>query len=183
MIHWHWHPRIAAIAGLQEFFETGEWRNDAIIVKQNSRRAVLYIPARQDRPGLYVKEDKPSCCRDRIKNLWRWKAREEFRSALELECAGLPVIQVLGWGIARPNSYLVSQEMPDCVPLATTFHEILKTPELRRLCLFQMANLINRMIRAEVDHPDLHGGNIDIASQFGQGSQITLWLPALPEKQ
>jgi tRNA A-37 threonylcarbamoyl transferase component Bud32 len=158
---------VASFPGLQELFETGKWRDRAVEVKRNRRQTILRIPAQDGLPSLYVKEDAPRHLRDRVKTLWRWKAREEYLSALDLEAAGIPVVAMLGWGIASPNSLLVSLEAPNAVPFSEKFQEIRHLPELRLQHLTLVADFINRMIRAGIAHPDLHAGNILIQENAG----------------
>ncbi|MFA4945083.1 MAG: serine/threonine-protein kinase [Lentisphaeria bacterium] len=159
MTTWQFQPEFDS-AALRELLAGDGWRQRAVPVKRNARRAVWRIPPANGRPGLYVKEDFPGSLRNRVKNLWRWKCAAELAAGLALRAAGVPVVRFVAWGKAPPDSLLVSEEFTGAEELgellARTWHE----PAARARLLPFLAGFLNRLLRAGVVHWDLHPGNI-----------------------
>ena len=154
-IDWHWAPSdFKEQALLDALASPGQ----AEAVKQNKRRTVYRISAAGT--CYYLKYDHPRRLRDKLKSFVRCKAEREFRAGRELLEAGVPVVEMLGWGRKGTDSFLLSREVSDAEPLPSVWRKCRDTAELRETFLQKLAGLIAALLRAGVLHPDLHPNNV-----------------------
>gem|GEM_PF-1711787 len=139
---------------------TAAWSSTAIRVKHNRKRSVWRVPAAPGREsGLYLKCNHVRSWRDRLKQLWRCKAREEYEAGCELAAAGVPVVPMLAWGRAGRQTYLVTGELAGAAALHEVWEDC-RADQRRRLFLLGLAAFLRQLAAAGLVHPDLHVGNI-----------------------
>jgi len=131
---------------------------DAQVVKANVRRTVYRATAGSR--TFFVKHDHPRGLRNRIKGLWRCKAEKEFRSGRRLGAAGVPVVRLLAWGRRGADSYLLSEELCGAAGFAEAWAECRGDGQRRAAFLRGLTGFLAAMLKANVEHPDLHAGNV-----------------------
>ncbi len=144
---WNWQLRSEAV--LDSWFDDYPKYMTANPVKHNPQRTVFTVGDR-----YYVKLFTPHKLDDKIRELLSPRARLEFETGIELENAGIPVIQYLGWGRRGVKGMLVTAAEPGVKTLWQRRLEI--TPEL----LDKLAVLTRQLIEKNFYHPDYHAGNI-----------------------
>jgi tRNA A-37 threonylcarbamoyl transferase component Bud32 len=158
---------------LRRLLESGDWGLQGITVKQNPKRTVSCVSAPSLGYRVYIKHDHPMSPRDRIKNLWRCKAKREFQAAQALSQAGVPVTPALAWGRQGKDSYLVTRELSDTREFKDVWEDCRENPDRRQQFLKGLAEFLQALFTAGVVHPDMHAGNV-----LGQidGEQIRFFL-------
>lgn len=157
-VRWHLTP-----AGRRLFDEAGPlvetW--PAVVVKQNLQRTIsrITLPA----ATLYLKRCRANTPRAWVRELLRPpKARLEFENAVELRHRGVPCTEPLGWAEVDSrwpgDSYILTREQPDAVPLDVYLSRPLPLPE-RWGVAAKLGLLFAGMHAAGVSHPDPHPGN------------------------
>ena len=142
-----------------------EWQKTAELVKENSRRSVYKVDG--NGLGLFIKSDHPTNPRDLLKQLWRNKSQCEFNVGLALAEAGIPVVDMLAWGKNGRNSYLVSKALKDAISFQDAW-EYCNDHQMRDAFLLSLANLLRKMVASNINHPDMHSGNIMSRVDGGQ---------------
>lgn len=118
-------------------------------IKRNPQRTVFRIDGR-----YHVKLFTPHKLDDKIRELLFPRAEREFMTGMELEAAGIPVIEYLGWGRNITRGMLVSATEPDARTLWQCRPGI--TPGL----LEELAGLTRKLVEKNYFHPDYHAGNV-----------------------
>jgi len=116
-------------------------------VKEKAARAVWRLDF--GTPGLYVKRFPPSLFRDR--------AKQEAAMLEILQGAGIPCPRLVATAKDAAGSYVVTEEIPDAVPLRELLEKGGK--ENRSRCV-ALGHLVRRLHDLGFDHLDLHVGNI-----------------------
>jgi len=136
----------------------------AAILKQNDRRTVCRVdPADCSLPSLVIKHDHPVRWRDRIKSLWRCKARREFEIGRRLASAGVPCVPMLAWGSRGSESWLVTRRVRGTMPLLPAWRSCRRKPRRRAAFIAALARFLRRLRNAGVTHGDLHRDNVLVA--------------------
>jgi tRNA A-37 threonylcarbamoyl transferase component Bud32 len=154
------YSKTADVLELRQLLESGDWRLQSTTVKQNPKRTVSCVNAPPLSYRVYIKHDHPTSPRDRVKNLWRCKAKQEFKAALALSQAGVPVTPALAWGRQGKDSYLVTRELSDTQEFKNVWEACRENPDRRQQFLQGLAEFLRALFTAGVVHPDMHAGNV-----------------------
>ncbi|OGV74445.1 MAG: hypothetical protein A3K19_05475 [Lentisphaerae bacterium RIFOXYB12_FULL_65_16] len=141
-----------------------EWH----LVKQNTRRTVYRVAAAG--AAFFVKHDHPRRLQDRVTCLWRCKAEQEFRAGQVLAAAEVAVVRFLGWGRKGLDSFLVSEALPGAVGFVEAWAVCRGVPARRRAFVTGLAQFLKTLSETNVDHPDLHTGNV-LVTGTGEGAR------------
>lgn len=152
---------------IRDYLASGRWRRDAVQIKGNVRRRVYRCAPEGIGMSIYLKEDIASGPLDRLKNLFYLKAKDEYSALGHCREAGIAAPTPLGWARTEQGGLLATAESP-----GRTLKEILLADDglarLRQpLFLVSLARFANRLIKAGVWHPDLHGGNVLVDDASG----------------
>jgi hypothetical protein len=149
---WNWKLRRDDVLG--NWFDHYPEYLSAAKVKQNPQRTVFTVDDR-----YYVKLFTPHKLDDKLRELLFPRAEREFTTGLELEKAGIPVIEYLGWGRRFTTGMLVSTAEPD----ARTLWQC--RPGITQELLAKLADLTRMLVERNYFHPDYHAGNLLVCGQ------------------
>ncbi len=136
-------------------------------VKSNPVRKVYLLDGIGGK-RFYLKHD---CCGgafDRLKSLFRNKAREEFAAAQLLERCGVPVVKYLGWGRNGAEGFLISEEFGDAVGAKEYWFSGTADFEEKKVFLDNLERFVLQLIESRLYHPDFHLGNILVEKHSGR---------------
>lgn len=151
---WTWHLRQAGL--LDGWFEQYEKFVHSSVVKSNKVRTVFKV---EDK--YFVKIDRPSRLDHRVRAYFRCKAEVEFKTAMLLEKAGLPLVKYSGWGRRGQHSMVFSEAMTDAVSLQSFIvnHFELGGADYSGF-LLPFTEFLRKIFKSGFYHPDFHVGNI-----------------------
>ncbi|WP_166823691.1 lipopolysaccharide kinase InaA family protein [Thalassoroseus pseudoceratinae] len=120
------------------------------------------------------------------------RAKLEWRAAQRVKETGIPTIDCVAVGERRVggfvlDNFLLSKAIPDVIPLDEVLSDILPTynshreAQLRQLITREAGEVLGRLHRNSLYHPDLHPGNVLISSAdlqaFESGTDtVRMWL-------
>lgn len=141
-------------------------------VKANDNRVVFKV--RSGGVWHYVKHERPMSWRHRLRNAFLPKARSEFKSAVALSMAGVPVVEMAGWGRRGGECMLVSKELSGSRSARDLWHSTQGADAAaREPFLGALSNFIRIFLEAGGRHPDMHLGNL---LTTGSGGDLTFHL-------
>lgn len=144
-----------------EVLLSGAWYSLAVPIKENRKRVVYRVPATEPSGvSLIVKRFRGVNLLDRVKSLFRCKAREEFEAGRCLRAAGVPAPRMSAWARRGQESYLAMEEIPNGMSFSAAWAEAGTDSRSRECFLEELAKFLSVLVRAGVDHPDMHMGNI-----------------------
>jgi tRNA A-37 threonylcarbamoyl transferase component Bud32 len=162
-----WHVT-GACPDIAERLRTLRVDSSGVLVKQNSRRRVYYLPASSpDATGHYLKCDHPTSLRYRLRARFWVKAQREFCSAAALAEAGVPVVDCVAWGRRGSGTFLLSRECKGGKPLREAWQTCRSDRGRRAQFLSGLGNFLGAMCRARISHPDLHTENVLVVEANG----------------
>ena len=149
---------------LEQFLQHDEWTQRVELVKRNQRRSVyrLKVPTRDD--VIFIKHDHPKSLRNRVKSLWRYKEKDEYKTALELQRRGVSTVPLIGWGSRNPDSFLVTGTIPGTECFTDVWEECRCLPEIRQRFLVNLVSFLQSMANGGVVHFDFHPANILVST-------------------
>jgi len=149
--------------GVRTYLASGDWRRDAVEVKRNRRRVVYRCSPPGGGPALYLKEDVASSLFDWAKTWFRCKAKEEFLALQAIRSAGVASVRPLGWLPTPRGGVLATEEL-----LGRDLRRTITAGVIggRTEFLEALADFVAGLVRAGVDHPDLHAGNIMVDGEL-----------------
>ena len=160
---------------------------DACVVKSSMARSVVFVPHGQG-PRWVVKHYKCRGLRDVAKAaLAGSKARYEWTMAWRFIDIGIPTARPVAYGERRHRgipveSWLITEEIPDCVTLRDLCsrepHAPLLSREQRRSLVRQLADILARLHNHGIYHSDLHSGNFLVCVDAGSARLHLLDLHA-----
>ncbi len=157
--NWHFAPDIDEPQRI--LLVSGAWENSAQVVKSNRCRTVYFVAGGENgKPGLYLKHDHPDCFRNRLKARWRRKAAREYAAARRLAAAGICTAQPIGWCEAGRDTFYTCQEVQGTVSFDAAWQTVFRNIHKRRQFLSALGTFLGKLMRAGVDHPDMHAGNL-----------------------
>ena len=144
-----------------QFLRNESWYKSAQVIKHNRKRTVLKVtPASGNYPTFYIKHFHPLSLKERIKSLWRYRAKMEFKSAMALAAIGILTVPIVAWGRKNGHSFLVTEEIKDALEFGNAWNQCMSKALLRKAFLDELGKFLNQLSHAKVAHPDLHSGNI-----------------------
>ncbi|MFT5127150.1 MAG: hypothetical protein ACI8W8_000751, partial [Rhodothermales bacterium] len=160
-VEWHPESRADDLRALVASLSTSRVE----LIKKNRCRIIFRVASQQG--SFYIKCDHPHNVRDLAKSLWRGKAEIEYRSGKDLAAAGVPVVEMVGWGKNGANSYVVSREAPNALAMNAFWETCPEDAQLRASYLHGLTVFLGKMLTSRVIHPDLHPGNVLVIEENG----------------
>jgi tRNA A-37 threonylcarbamoyl transferase component Bud32 len=144
-IDWHFASPCPAL-------EDGSWQDQATRVKTNRKRDVYQTER------LFIKVNRQTAWKDKLKKIVRCKALEEFNALRALSKAGITAVRPIAWGESAECTYLATEAW---LP-SEMVEDVLRTlaPEDEPAFFSTLAAFLCELRNKQVYHPDLHGGNI-----------------------
>jgi len=111
--------------------------------------------------GYYLKFERATSLMTAFRNFLHPKSHVEYETGKDLNAAGIPAVECLGWGKLRGTNVLITRAMPGYVTLDRFFYERIVygggNPDglLREITAF-----LQKFFDAGFYHGDLHFGNI-----------------------
>ena len=144
-IDWHFASPCPTLAD-------GSWQDEATLVKTNRKRDVYQSG------NLFVKVNRQTAWKDKLKKIVRCKALEEFNTLVALADAGITAVRPIAWGESADCTYLATEAWLPSQMVEDIIREL--TPEQETLFFAGLAAFLCELRNKGVHHPDLHGGNI-----------------------
>ena len=148
---WIWHiPSPEIEAAVRQLVLT-----DDCLVKTTAVRAVYRVG------DFHLKFERAPSQIGRIRNCFRPKARREYAIGVELERAGVPAVECLGWGRLYGTNVLITRTFPGSVPAEEYFfsHVVVGGRDPGGF-LADVTAFLKKFFDAGFYHGDLHFGNI-----------------------
>lgn len=174
-IRWHLAPGAAEILNASTLDLAIHQRSGAAqVVKSGPHRTVyrIALPA----GVVFWKHCRIAGIRSWLRQCLRPpKAKMEFDRAIALAARGIATIEPLAWGIDHHKvigeSYLITRELVGAESLSHYLEQIAANhnqPRKRRAAAVALGQFFAQLHEAGVVHPDLHAGNILVASHDEQ---------------
>lgn len=130
--------------------------NDVVQFVENNRAVFK-------KEGLYYKFyfRKPSSFMKRMRSYFCLQAQNEYDNLLFLRKNSIPTIRPVAWGKCGLSSVLVTEEVPDTMPILDIVCSYIRKNEhipLEFLC--QWAAFVKKILDLRIYHYDFHAGNI-----------------------
>ncbi len=131
-------------------------------LKERVKRSVFKVYAQKNDadPRYFLKYDHPPLLKDKGKGLIRPKVKWEYRITRRLFDLGIPVIEPVFCAWTFKNGIFVSKAIPGAIPFAARWEEIKQRPKARPGFIAELRRLLDIILKNNIDHPDLHGGNV-----------------------
>lgn len=128
-------------------------------VKQNRMREV-YFTAKSEKtaPQYFIKSTKPEHGFRKIKSLFRNKSQQEFESFLLLKAKNIPVVDYVGWGKKKQESFLITKALNDYQEVSDFSQSLTYSEQVE--FYNTVTDFIIQLIDHNIYHPDFHFGNI-----------------------
>ncbi len=131
-------------------------------LKERVKRSVFKIYAEKNdaEPVYFLKYDHPPLLKDIGKGLIRPKVKWEYRITRRLFELGVPVIEPVFCAWTRKDGIFVSKAIPGARTFETEWEKIKQSPDSRRGFIAELRRLLDLILKNNIYHPDLHGGNV-----------------------
>ena len=173
-----WQLRLGVMDLIGALPDLAGWKRAGLsaLVKNNHQRSIWRVTL----PGgtVYVKHCRANTPRSWFRELLRPpKAQLEFENALTLRARGIGCTEPLAWGMTAGmwpgDSFIITREQADAIPLDTFLNQPLTVPR-RQMLAVAFGAFLAKLRRGNVYHPDAHPGNFLI--EWTEGAEPQFYL-------
>ncbi|MFA7230750.1 MAG: lipopolysaccharide kinase InaA family protein [Victivallaceae bacterium] len=166
---WKWRLKDPEV--LNSWFKLRKEYEVAGRVKSNPVRKVFKID-----DDYFVKHDTPEKFIHHLRALFSSKCKREFETALQLEEAGVPVVEYLGWGRKGSESMLLSRTFPGSISAREYWYrEFVYGKHKPDAFIDQLCAFIADFFESGFFHPDFHSGNILYSPETGTFALVDVY--------
>ncbi len=146
-------------------------------IKENDKRKIIKVPSEDGDKTYYLKLHLVNKFADKIRVLFKNKARHEYESCLLLKQNNIPVANYFAWAInLNGETLIISEELENSQtarsywyelsldkfnsPVVTNDNSTLKNYHAITQFIDELTSLLKTFVEKKIYHPDLHLGNL-----------------------